>query len=106
MPNIIKTDTPLNQSASSSQTNTSFTLADVMRKSKLIDDKLCSYESKFSIINNTLTNMQASISSLRDENVVMKDEIGKLRSKVIIFESNYITNNAYSPKELIHEAQC
>lgn len=105
MPNAVKMDTPSKKANTSSQVNTTFTLADVMRKLKLMDDKLSSYESKFSIINNTLTNMQASISILRDENAVMREELGKLRNKVTQFESNPNINNMYSPEELIIETQ-
>lgn len=40
-----------------------------------MNDKLYSCENKCSTINNTLTNMQAAISNLRNENAVMREEI-------------------------------
>lgn len=102
-----KSDTPLKKTTSTSNQHTSntFTLADVMRKLNSIDEKLNSHESKLSIISNSLSGMQESINYLRDENVILKEEINNMRSKITTIETNTILSNNLSADEVIFEAQ-
>lgn len=117
MPNS-KSDTPVKKTSStvSSHNNNTITLADVMKKLKSIEnshndkfksinDKLVNYESKVTILSNSLNGMMAAINNLRDENSILKKEISGLHNEIAKFDPTSIENNSLSSDEIINEAQ-
>lgn len=113
-----KIDTPLNKNASSSSSvrpNNEFTLNDLMKKLQQIEtsqdgkctsikDELSKYETKLSVLNDTLEGTLTSINSLKIENDNLKSEVNCLSEKVSSFESNNLNKNL-SSEDMILEAQ-